>query len=247
MEQFSGGQEQRHLLNSSAVILQNTTDKQWVTSVESLWKGATNHERSRTTNLNSIKSQLHYFQATYYSSSYVVYSVHEYFVEADSHLHISQHQASLKQENFTVSYHSYTTLLPQKILHLQLHFSCTLCSINNLGLQKFGLVGMVSYHCMFLIFKCFQLYPNLNEVVSIGPNLICVVVICPNIYNICNLNETLPICPDCSNCTQVLMKLFQLTKYDQSCWNFEFAQMFPIFCKFKRNVCILPKLEWSCL
>jgi len=31
------------------------------------------------------------------------------------HLQISQHQARLKHENFTVSYHSYPTLLPQNI------------------------------------------------------------------------------------------------------------------------------------
>jgi len=61
-------------------------------------------------------------------------------------LQISQHEASLKHENFTLSYHSYTTLLPQNILQLQLHFSCTLYSINNLSLRKLGLVGMVSYH-----------------------------------------------------------------------------------------------------
>jgi len=136
MEQFSSGHEQRPLLNSSAVILQNTIDQQRATTVESFWKGAKNHERLRTNDLNSIKSQLHYYQATYYSSSYVVYFVHEYFVETDSHLQISQHQACLKHENFTVSYHSYTTLLPQNILQLQLHFSCILSSINNLRFAK---------------------------------------------------------------------------------------------------------------
>jgi len=52
----------------------------------------------------------------------------EYFTVTDSHLQISQHQASLKHENFTESYHSCTTLLPQTILQLQLHFSCTLYS-----------------------------------------------------------------------------------------------------------------------
>ena len=57
-------------------------------------------------------------------------------METDLHLQISQHQASLKHENFTLSYHSYTTLLPQKILQLQLHFSCTLYSINNLRFTK---------------------------------------------------------------------------------------------------------------
>jgi len=49
-----------------------------------------------------------------------------------SHLQILQHQTSLKHANFTVPYHSYTTLLPQNILQLQLHFSCTLYSINTL-------------------------------------------------------------------------------------------------------------------
>jgi len=40
------------------------------------------------------------------------------------------HQASLEHENFTESYHSYIAFLPQNIL--QVHFSCTLHSINNL-------------------------------------------------------------------------------------------------------------------
>jgi len=53
-------------------------------------------------------------------------------METDLHLEISQHQARLKHENFTVSYHSYPTLLPQNFLQLQLHFSCRLYSINNL-------------------------------------------------------------------------------------------------------------------
>jgi len=43
-ERFSGGHEQRPLLNNAAVILQNPIDEQGATSVESLWKGATNHE-----------------------------------------------------------------------------------------------------------------------------------------------------------------------------------------------------------
>jgi len=47
------------------------------------------------------------------------------FMETDLRLQISQHQARLKHENFTESYHSYPTLLPQSILQLQLHFSCT--------------------------------------------------------------------------------------------------------------------------
>ena len=73
-----------------------------------------------------------------YSCSYIVNSVHEYFAVTDSHLQISQHQASLKHEIFTVSYHSHTTLLPKNILQLQLHFSCrlTLYSSNNLSFTK---------------------------------------------------------------------------------------------------------------
>jgi len=57
-------------------------------------------------------------------------------METDLHLQISQHQARLKHENFTVSYLSYPTLLPLNILKLQLHFSCTLYSINNLSFTK---------------------------------------------------------------------------------------------------------------
>ena len=58
-ERFSGGHKLRPLLdwfcNSSAVILQNQTkidiftDEQGATSVESLWKGVTNHESLTTT------------------------------------------------------------------------------------------------------------------------------------------------------------------------------------------------------
>jgi len=79
-------------------------------------------------------------------------------METDLHLQISQHQASLKHENFTLSYHSYTTLLPQNIFQLQLHFSCSLHFATSpmWGSQKLGLVGMVSYYYnMFLILKCF--------------------------------------------------------------------------------------------
>jgi len=39
-------------------------------------------------NLNSIQSQLHYHHAAYYSCSYVVNSIHEYFMETDLHLQI---------------------------------------------------------------------------------------------------------------------------------------------------------------
>jgi len=104
------------------------------------------HETNRKyENLNSIKSQLlykitatqlHYHHARYYSCTYVVNFIHAYFMEKDLHLQIPQHQASLKHENFTLSYHSYTTLLPQKVLQLQLHFGCTLYSMNNLRFTK---------------------------------------------------------------------------------------------------------------
>jgi len=97
---------------------------------------ATAHESLRTTDLNSRTSQLHYYYTTYYSYSYVVNSVHEYFAVTHSHLQIVQHKTSLKDANFTVSYHSYTTLLPQNILQLQLHFSCTLYCINSFRFTK---------------------------------------------------------------------------------------------------------------
>ena len=68
-ERFSGGHEHRPLLNSSAVILQtrglkpywwgprgdqNPTGEQGTAGVDSLWKGAINHESLRTTGLVSI-------------------------------------------------------------------------------------------------------------------------------------------------------------------------------------------------
>jgi len=64
--------------------------------------------------------------------------------------------SSLKHENFTLSYHSYVTLL-QNILQLQLHFSCTLYSINNLRFTKIRVSwnGELPLH-MFLIIKCFN-------------------------------------------------------------------------------------------
>jgi len=64
------------------------------------------------------------------------YSVHEDSMETNSDLQILEIQASLKHENFAVSYHNYTKLLPQNILPLQLHFSCTLYSINNSRFTK---------------------------------------------------------------------------------------------------------------
>jgi len=50
-ERFSGSHEQRLLLNSSSVVLQNPIDEQGATSIKNLWKGATNHEKLRTTAL----------------------------------------------------------------------------------------------------------------------------------------------------------------------------------------------------
>jgi len=122
-------------------------------------------------NLNSIKSQLHYHHATYYSCSYVVNFIHECFMETDSHLQISQYQASLKHENFTLSYHSYVTLPPHNILQLQLHFSCTLYSINNLRFTKIRVSwnGELPLHVpnfkMFLTlpkYKCCFSWPNFD-------------------------------------------------------------------------------------
>jgi len=52
---FSGGHELRPLLNSCGVMLQNPIDEQGATSVESLWKWATKHERLRTIDLHRQK------------------------------------------------------------------------------------------------------------------------------------------------------------------------------------------------
>jgi len=139
----------------------------------------------------------------------VVNFVHEYLVETDSHLQISQSPASLKRENFTVSYHSYTTSLSQKCLQLQLHFSCALYSINKylrctkIRVSWNGGIRLHVPNCeMLLTLPKFE-WGCLN-----WPKFVFAVVICPNIYSNANLNETLPICPDGSNCTQVWMKLF---------------------------------------
>ena len=64
-------------------------------------------------------------------------------METDFHLQISQHQARLKHENFTLSYNSYTTAK---------HFAATATfylyttASTIWGLLKLGLVVMVSYH-----------------------------------------------------------------------------------------------------
>jgi len=47
-----------------------------------------------------MKSQVHYYHATYYLRSYIVNSICAHFAVTESHLQIS-HQPSLKQENFT--------------------------------------------------------------------------------------------------------------------------------------------------
>jgi len=111
-------------------------------------------------NLNSKKPQLHHHHATYYSCSYVVNFIHEYFMETYLHLQISQHQASLKHENFTLSNHNYTALLPQNILQL------TLYSINNLRFTKIRVsLNDVPNHKMFQLPKfewsCFS-WPNFD-------------------------------------------------------------------------------------
>jgi len=81
-------------------------------------------------NLNSMKSQLHYYHTTCCRWSYLVNSVHEYFTATDSHLQISQHQVNLKTENFTVSYHSYTYYYNKTIC------SCTSSTTTMITSQK---------------------------------------------------------------------------------------------------------------
>jgi len=119
-------------------------------------------------NLNSTKSQLHYHLATYYSCSYVVDFIQEYCMETDLHLQISQHQASLKHENFTLSCH--TTLLPQNILQLQPNFNCTLYSINNLRFTKIRVSWNDELPLQFLIFKTFLTLPKFELSCFSWPN-----------------------------------------------------------------------------
>ena len=154
------------------------------------------------------------------SCSYLVNSVHDYFAETDWYLQISQHQGSLKHENFTVSYHSYRTSLPLPQTFcsysyiLVVHFAASPIW----GLQKLRLVGMLAYHFTFLIsnvsnstyfeWGCFKLARIWLVPLSFAQTFV--------IY--ANLNESFSICPDDSNCTQVWTKLFQLPKYDSGCW-----------------------------
>jgi len=44
---------------------------------------------------------------------------------------------------------------------------------------------MVGYHYKFIILQYFEFYSNLNEVGSVNANLIWIVAIYPNFYNIC--------------------------------------------------------------
>jgi len=69
-------------------------------------------------------------------------------------------QASLKHENFTVSYHSYTTLLPQNSLLLQLHFSYTLSSTNFLRFAKIWVSWNGELPLHVPIFKIFPTLPK---------------------------------------------------------------------------------------
>jgi len=98
-------------------------------------------------------------------------------METDLHLQISQLQASLKHENFKLSSHSYTTLLPQNVLQLQKHVSVHFTASTIWGWQKLGLVGMVSLtelplhvpnYKMFLILSKFECscfsWPNFDLV-----------------------------------------------------------------------------------
>ena len=167
------------------------------------------------------------YHTKYYRCSYVVNSVHESFAETVSHCKSHNTKQVLKHENFTVSYHSHSTLLPQNILQLQEHLTCTPCNINNLRFTKIrvrwngGLPLHVPNFKLFLTLlkfewvcsiwpkfdsgccnlpRWFQMYPSLNEVVSI---------------------------------TEIWLRLL------------EFAQMFLIVWKFKWSTCILPKSEWS--
>ena len=83
------------------------------------------------------------------------------------------------------------------------------------GSQKLGLIGMVGYHYMFLILNCFLVYTNLNEVVSIGSNLIWTVVICPNIYNISRMQSE----RNSSNLPR-WFQLYPLPKFERSYFNY---------------------------
>jgi len=110
-----------------------------------------------------------------------VNSINEYFMETDLHLQISQQQGRLKHENFTVSYHSYLTQLPQNILQLQLHFSCALYTINNLRFTKIRVSWNGELPLHVPNFKMFLTLPKFQWSCFSWSNLIWTVVICSNI------------------------------------------------------------------
>ena len=167
-------------------------------------------------------------------------------METYLHLQISQHQASSKHENFTLSYHSYTSLLPQNILQLQLHFGCTLYSINNLRFTKIRVSWNGELPLYVPNYKMFLTLPKFEWSCFSWPNFD---------LGCCNLLKYLWY-------TQIWMTLFQFDqiflivhKFEWSCFNYTnmikavgaFAQMFLNARKFKWSGCILFKLEWSCL
>ena len=153
-------------INSTVAAIRETSLhsiklKQWNLAVCNMCNSL--HETNRKyENLNSIKSQLHYHHVTYYSCSYVVTHIHEYSMETDLHLQISQHQVRLKHENcrpFISQLHHITTA---KHFAATATFSCTLYSINNLRFTKIRVSwnGELRLHVpnfkMFLILPKFE-------------------------------------------------------------------------------------------
>jgi len=104
-------------------------------------------------------------------------------------LKTSQHVINLQYENVTVSTHTIYIYIFVVIAAKHLPASTMCCS------RKLVVGRMVGYHCMILILQYFEVYPHLNEVVSINPNLIWAAAIYPNVYNICKsewISSTLP-------------------------------------------------------
>jgi len=85
----------------------------------------------------------------------------------------------VKHENFAVSTHIIYSEIFVVTTDKHSAASPIRCS------QKLGLVRMVGYHYKFIILQYFEFYPNLNEVGSVNANLIWIVAIYPNFYNIC--------------------------------------------------------------
>jgi len=105
-------------------------------------------------NLNSMKSHLHYYHTTYYRCSYAVNSIHEYFAMTDicksnNIKQVSNMKTSQNHITATSHYH-HKTFCSYSYISVE-HFTASTIW----GLQKLGLVGMVGYHYMFLILKCF--------------------------------------------------------------------------------------------